>query len=99
MYDTILKFVYNCACFYFCLMRLVQDHKRRMIRFYAERIAVVSDYRKNAGGLLSFIFFPTLTIPATFAASDLELAYWWANEKISCLICRVVRRWNRSLHR
>ena len=57
------------------------------IFFYAERIAVVSDYRKNDGGLLSFICFSKLTIPATFAASDLELAY----EKISCLICRVVR--------
>jgi hypothetical protein len=32
-----------------------------------------------------------LTIRTTLAASDLELAYWFADEEISRLLCRVVR--------
>jgi hypothetical protein len=59
-----------------------------MLRLYSSRVCVVSDYKKNDG---KPIHQHTTIIDNGHVASDLELAYWFADEAISCSLCRLVR--------
>jgi hypothetical protein len=64
-----------------------------MMRFYASRICIIGDYKKNDGNIviiLRAVHQMLGTKPIRFADSDLLLAFWFADEEISCLFLRLV---------
>ena len=53
-----------------------ESRKRRMLRVFAEKICIISDYMKGEG---------------LEGSSDMELGFWFGSTWVSCHILRIVR--------